>query len=89
MQHYKVHPPQHSLTHFWANLFCAMDLVLVSILFLYKSTAVWALLLNSFIAFHGIIMMSDLSNVPLRGMIKVSPQDQPFQWLMESPLPLS
>lgn len=38
--HYRLHPPQQSLTYFWATAFCAVDLVLVSILFLVKSTAV-------------------------------------------------
>jgi len=86
--HYRVHPPQESLTHFWATAFCAVDLVLVSILFLFKSTAVWALLLNSFIAFLGIIMMSDLTIVSTyTGAIKVSPQGAPLQWLIQSMLP--
>jgi hypothetical protein len=86
--HYKLHPPLHSLTHFWATFFCLIDLVLVSILFLSKGTAVWALLLNSFIAFLGIIMMSDLTVVSTyAGWIKVSPREQPFQWLIESMFP--
>lgn len=88
MLHYKLHPPQDNLTHFWATMFCAIDLVLVSILFLYKSTAVWGLLLNSFIAFLGIIMMSDLTIVSTyAGWIKVSPWEQPLQWCLESMLP--
>jgi hypothetical protein len=88
MLHYRLHPPRHSLTHFWATLFCCLDLVLVSILFLYKSTAVWGLLLNSFLAFLGIIMMSDLTIVSTyAGWIKASPGDQPFQWVLQSMLP--
>lgn len=88
MLHYKLHPPHESLTDFWATFFCSIDLVLVSILFLSKSTAAWALLLNSFIAFLGIIMMTDLMIFSqYAGWIKISPWQQPFQWLMESMFP--
>ncbi len=69
-------------------LFCSIDLVLVSILFLFKKTAVWALLLNSFIAFLGIIMMTDLTIVSTyHGWIKVSPLQQPFSWFVQSMFP--
>jgi len=86
--HYKGHPPEASLTHFWASLFPGIDLVIVSILFLFRSTAIWALLLNSFIAYLGIIMMTDLTIVStVEGWIKISPKEQPFAWLMESMLP--
>jgi hypothetical protein len=88
MLHIKLHPPLASLTQFWATMFCTIDLVLVSILFLFRSTALWALLMNSFIAFLGIIMMTDLTIVStLEGWIKVSPREQPLAWLMESMLP--
>ncbi len=88
MLHYRIHPPQENLTHFWASLFCAIDLVLVSILFLFRNTVLWALLLNSFIAFLGIIMMTDLTIVStLEGMIKVSPKEQPLAWLVQSMFP--
>jgi len=86
--HYRLHPPEHSLTNFWATLFSAIDLILVSILFLFRSTAVWALLLNSFIAFIGIIIMTDLTIFSTYvGWIKVSPKEQPIAWLLESMLP--
>jgi hypothetical protein len=86
--HYRLHAPQESLTDFWATAFCTVDLVLVSILFLFKRTAVWALLLNSFIAFLGIILMSDLTVVStLTGAIKASPRVAPLQWLVQSMLP--
>jgi len=86
--HYKFHPPAQSLTHFWAILFCGIDLILVSILFLYRPMAVWALLLNSFIAFLGIIMMTDLTIVSTyAGWIKVSPLQQPWAWFLESMFP--
>ena len=61
MLHYRIHPPQASLTNFWASLFPGIDLVVVSILFLFRGTVIWALLLNSFIAYIGIILMSDLT----------------------------
>lgn len=86
--HYKLHPPTENLTNFWATLFCGIDLVLVSILFLYRSMAVWALLLNSFIAFLGIIMMTDLTIVSTHaGWIKASPFQQPWAWFLESMFP--
>jgi hypothetical protein len=88
MLHYRIHPPQHSLTNFWATLFCCIDLVLANILFLFTATAVWALLIHSFIAFLGIIMMSDLTIVSTyAGWIKVSPWHQPFQWFVQSMIP--
>ena len=87
MLHYRLHPPE-DLTDFWATAFSLIDLVLVSILFLFKSTAVWALLLNSFIAFLGIILMSDLTIVSTyAGVIKVIPREAPFQWLLQTTLP--
>ncbi len=86
--HARLHPPSASLTQFWPTLFGSIDLVLVSILFLFRSTAVWALLLNSFIAFLGIIMMADLTIVStLQGWIKISPREQPLAWLMQTMLP--
>jgi len=60
MTHYIMHPPHHGVTYFWGTFFPAMDLLLVSALFLSKRTAVWGLLFNSFLAFFGIIMMTDL-----------------------------
>jgi len=86
--HYRIHPPQKGLTYFWATLFCSMDLVLVSALFLSKKTAVWALLLNSFIAFIGIIMMTDLTVVStMSGGIKASPLREPLLWFIQSLMP--
>lgn len=86
--HYRIHPPQQSLTNFWATLFCSIDLVLVSLLFLSKKTAVWGLLLNSFMAFLGIIMMTDLTIVStLSGGIKASPFREPLSWFVQSMLP--
>jgi hypothetical protein len=86
--HYKLHPPSENLTNFWASFFCAVDLVVVSILFLYRSMAVWALLLNSFLAFLGIIMMTDLTIVSTHaGWIKADPVQQPWAWFLASMFP--
>jgi hypothetical protein len=88
MLHYRIHPPQASLTNFWASLFPGIDLVVVSILFLFRGTVIWALLLNSFIAYIGIILMSDLTITSiLKGAIKVSPWEQPFAWSVQTMLP--
>ena len=86
--HYRIHPPQQGLTYFWASLFPGVDLVVVSILFLFRSTVIWALLLNTFLAYLGIILMSDLTITwTLTGAIKVSPSTQPFGWLLQTLLP--
>ena len=61
--HYRIHPPGKDLTYLWPNLFSVIDLVLVSALFRFRSTALLGLLLNSFLAFLGIIMMADFSLV--------------------------
>jgi hypothetical protein len=88
MLHYRIHPPQQALTNFWASLFPGVDLIVVSILFLFRGTAVWALLLNSFIAYLGIILMSDLSiTSAFKGAIEVNPWKQPFSWLLQTMLP--
>ena len=86
--HYRIHPAQQGLTYFWASLFPGVDLVVVSILFLFRSTVVWALLLNTFLAYLGIILMSDVTITwTLTGGIKVGPLTQPFAWLMQTLLP--
>ena len=88
MTHYIMHPPHHGITYFWGTFFPAIDLVLVSMLFLSKKTAVWGLLLNSFLAFFGIIMMTDLIVVgAINGWIKTDFRDSPLRWLMESMFP--
>ncbi len=62
--HYRIHTPGEDPTDLWPNLFSLIDLVLVSALFLFRSTALLGLLLNSFLAFLGIIMMADFSLSP-------------------------
>ena len=81
--HLRIHPPGKGLTYVWPNLFSWVDLVLVSLLFLNRRTAIMGLLLNSFIAFLGIIMMADFSlTATLAGKIKVLPQVNFFGWLL-------
>jgi len=59
--------------------------VAVSILFFFKSTAVWGLLLNSFLAFLGIILMADYSvDATIHGWIKVMPWQNFFGWLLQT-----
>ena len=71
--HYRIHPPQ-NLTYLWPNLFSLIDLVLVSALFRFRSTALLGLLLNSFMVFLGVIMMADYSlAATLAGQVKVMP----------------
>ena len=80
--HYRVHPPN-DLTFLWPNLFSLIDLILVSALFRFRSTALLGLLLNSFLAFLGIIMMADFSlSATLAGQVKVMPGVNFFGWLL-------
>ncbi len=88
MLHVRIHPPQGSLTLLWPNLFSLIDLVLVSILFLFRGTALLGLLLNSFLAFFGIIMMADFSlTATLAGQIKVMPGQNFLGWLLLTTFP--
>jgi hypothetical protein len=85
--HYRVHPPD-ELTDLWPNLFSVTDLVLVSALFRFRSRALLGLLLNSFLAFLGIIMMADYSlSATLAGQIKVMPGTNFFGWLLLTTFP--
>jgi hypothetical protein len=85
--HYRVHPPD-DLTDLWPNLFSLIDLVLVSALFRFRSTALPGLLLNSFLAFLGIIMMADYSfSATLAGQMKVTPGVNFFGWLLATTFP--
>ena len=85
--HYRVHPPQ-DLTYLWPSLFSLMELVLVSALFRFRGTALLGLLLNSFLAFLGIIMMADFSlSATLAGQVKVMPGVNFFGWLLLTTFP--
>jgi hypothetical protein len=82
MLHFRIHPPK-DLTYLWPNFFALIDLVLVSALFLFRRTALLGLLLNSFLAFLGIIMMADYSlSATLAGQMKVMPGQNFFGWLL-------
>jgi hypothetical protein len=87
MLHYRIHPPD-DLTHLWPNLFSLLDLVLVSSLFLFRGTALMGLLLNSFMAYLGIIMMADFSLIAtLGGQTKVMPSQDFLGWILETTFP--
>ena len=87
MLHLRIHPPD-ELTDLWANLFPIIDLVVVSALFLSRGTALLGLLLNSFIAFLGIILMADYAvAATLAGHIKVMPGVNFFGWLLLTTFP--
>ena len=80
--HYKLHPIHEGLTHAWPFAFSVIDLFLVSLLFAFKSTAVWGLLLNSFLAMLGIIMMADLGIMSVvHGWVKVGFFQDPIAWM--------
>ena len=86
--HYRIHTPGEDPTDLWPNLFSLIDLVLVSALFRFRSTALLGLLLNSFLAFFGIIMMADFSlSATLAGQIKVMPGANFFGWLLLTTFP--
>jgi hypothetical protein len=88
MLHYRIHTPGEDPTDLWPNLFSVIDLVLVSALFRFRSTALAGLLLNSFLAFLGIIMMADFSlSATLAGQMKVMPGQSFFGWLLLTTFP--
>jgi len=88
MLHIRIHPPGEELTYLWPNLFSLLDLFLVSLLFLFRGTALLGLLLNSFFAYLGIIMMADFSlSATLAGQIKVMPGANFFGWLLLTTFP--
>ncbi len=85
--HLRIHPPD-ELTDVWPNLFSWIDLVVVSLLFLFRSTAILAVILNSFLAYLGIIMMADFSlSATLAGQVKVMPGADFFGWLLLTTFP--
>jgi hypothetical protein len=88
MLHYRVHTPGADPTDLWPNLFSCIDLVLVSALFLFRGTALLGLLLNSFLAYLGIIMMADFSlSATLAGQMKIMPGQNFFAWLLATTFP--
>ncbi|MFU8856969.1 MAG: hypothetical protein ACNA8S_08155 [Deferrisomatales bacterium] len=90
MMHYRIHPPSRGAVYLWGNLFAAADLLIVSSLFLSRRTAVWGVLLNSFIAFLGIILMTDFTLVrTLTGQLPVTPGADPLGWFLHTTFPYS
>lgn len=88
MLHYRVHTPGEDPTNLWPTLFSVIDLILVSSLFLFRGTALVGLLLNSFLAFLGMIMMADFSlSATLAGQVKVMPGQNFFGWLLLTTFP--
>ncbi len=85
MLHLRIHPPTWETGDLWPNLFSWVDLVLVSLLFLFRNTAILGLLLNSFLAYIGIIMMGDFAvSLTLMGQIKVLPSQDFIGWLLQT-----
>lgn len=88
MLHLRIHPPNKGPAYVVANLFCWADVILVSLLFLSRGTAVWGLLLNSFLAFLGMIVMADFAlTATAVGVIKVTPGQSFFAWLLQTTFP--
>jgi hypothetical protein len=88
MLHYRIHTPGADPTDLWPNLFSLIDLVLVSALFLFRGTALLGLLLNSFLAYLGIILMADYSlSATLAGQLKVMPGNNFIGWLLLTTFP--
>lgn len=88
MLHYRIHTPGADPTDLWPNLFSIIDLVLVSALFLFRGTALLGLLLNSFLAYLGIIMMADFSlSATLAGQMKTMPGQNFCAWLLQTTFP--
>ena len=86
--HLRIHPPSPMITDLWPNLFSWIDLVLVCPLFLFRYTAILAVILNSFLAYLGIIMMADFSlSATLAGQVKVMPGVNFFGWLLQTTFP--
>jgi len=87
MLHIRIHPPKDT-TYLWPNLFSLIDLGLVSLLFLSRGTALLGLILNSFLAYLGIILMADYSISATRdGWIKIMPWENFFGWLLLTTFP--
>jgi hypothetical protein len=86
--HLRIHPPGKGPAYVVANVFCWMDAVLVSLLFLSRGTAVWGLLLNSFMAFLGMILMADFAlTATAAGVVKVKPGQDLLGWLLQTTFP--
>lgn len=83
--HLRIHPPSPEIDDIVPNLFSWLAVLVVCPLFLWRSTAVLAVILNSFIAYLGIIIMADYSlSATLAGQVKVMPGVDFFGWLLQT-----
>jgi hypothetical protein len=83
--HLRIHTPGSDGYTIWPNLFSWIAVLVVCPLFLFRSTAVLAVILNTFIAYLGIILMADFSiSATLAGQIKVMPSVSFFGWLLQT-----
>jgi hypothetical protein len=93
MLHYRIHPfmvadklnpgtVHFNGTFFLANIFPFVDVVLITILFLFKKTAMYGYLLNGLIVIFGTIFMAHFS---IAGFM--ASQTPPSQWIINSTLP--
>jgi hypothetical protein len=84
--HYTIHPfmeaNHFSRTFFLANILPLLDVVLVTILFLSRKTAIYGYLLNGLIVIFGTVLMAHFNIAGL--MANPIP---PSQWIMDSMLP--
>ena len=84
--HYRIHPfvvdGHFSGTFFLASIFPLVDVVLVTILFLSRKTAIYGYLLNGLIVIFGTIFMAHFS---IAGLI--ADPVPPSQWITNSLLP--
>ena len=80
--HFRIHPPD-ELSDVWPNLFSWLDLVVVSLLFTTRRTAVYGYVLNGMLVIFGTVLMAHLSIVKL-----AAEPPQPFYLLLfKSTLP--
>jgi hypothetical protein len=83
--HYSIHPfilaDHFSGTFFLSNILPFLDVVLVTILFLSRKTAIYGYLLNGLIVIFGTILMAHFNIADL--MVNPIP---PSQWVMNSML---
>jgi hypothetical protein len=84
--HYTIHPfmlaDHFSGTFFLANMLPLIDVVLVTVLFLSRKTAIYGYLLNGLIVIFGTILMAHFNIANL-----IANPIPPSQWIMDSMLP--
>jgi hypothetical protein len=90
MLHYRIHPflvAEKDIVHFngtffLANIFPLVDVVVVTILFLSRKTAIYGYLFNGLIVIYGTIFMTHFSIAGL-----MADPIPPSRWIMNSLLP--